>query len=122
VTDRQGIGFGWLQNAWLLHARLKIHRGGIDAPSVASTENPRAGSLRSAAAGAHSVQGLLTTVCESATLHEGHFSDEQKAIECGETLDDQEYGRASFFFFLTSAFHRDLMRRWRPTDAGIAAW
>jgi ubiquitin C-terminal hydrolase len=45
----------------------------------------------SAAAGAHSVQGLLTTVCESATLHEGHFSDEQKAIECGETLDDQEY-------------------------------
>jgi hypothetical protein len=27
VTDRQGIGFGWLQNAWLLHARLKIHRG-----------------------------------------------------------------------------------------------
>eukprot|EP01049_Picozoa_sp_SAG25_P008042 SAG25_NODE_696_length_5890_cov_4.438612_4_plen_88_part_00 len=29
VTDRQGIGFGWLQNAWLLHARLKIHRGGI---------------------------------------------------------------------------------------------
>jgi hypothetical protein len=45
VTDRQGIGFGWLQNAWLLHARLKIHRGGIDAPSVASTENPRAGSL-----------------------------------------------------------------------------
>jgi hypothetical protein len=46
VTDRQGIGFGWLQNAWLLHARLKIHRGGIDAPSMASTENPRAGSLR----------------------------------------------------------------------------
>jgi hypothetical protein len=45
VTDRQGIGFGWLQNAWLLHARLKIHRGGIDAPSMASTENPRAGSL-----------------------------------------------------------------------------
>jgi hypothetical protein len=45
VTDRQGIGFGWLQNAWLLHARLKIHRGGINAPSVASTENPRAGSL-----------------------------------------------------------------------------
>jgi hypothetical protein len=87
-----------------------------------STENPRAGSLRSAAAGAHSVQGLLTTVCESATLppNEGHFSDEQKAIECGETLDDQEYGRASFFFFLTSSFHRD--RRWRPTDAGIAAW
>jgi hypothetical protein len=27
VTDRQGIGFGWLQNAWLLHARLKIHPG-----------------------------------------------------------------------------------------------
>jgi hypothetical protein len=47
VTDRQGIGFGWLQNAWLLHACLKIHRGGIDAPSVASTENPRAGSLSS---------------------------------------------------------------------------
>jgi hypothetical protein len=45
VTDRQGIGFGWLQNAWLLHAHLKIHRGGINAPSVASTENPRAGSL-----------------------------------------------------------------------------
>jgi hypothetical protein len=50
VTDRQGIGFGWLQNAWLLHARLKIHRGGIDAPSMASTENPRAGSLRRQAA------------------------------------------------------------------------
>jgi hypothetical protein len=46
-TDRQGIGFGWLQNAWLLHARLKIHRGGIDPPSMASTENPRAGSLSS---------------------------------------------------------------------------
>jgi hypothetical protein len=47
VTDRQGIGFGWLQNAWLLHARLKIHRGGIDTRSVASTvvlpcnENPK---------------------------------------------------------------------------------
>jgi hypothetical protein len=28
VADRRGIGFGWLQNAWLLlHARLKIHRG-----------------------------------------------------------------------------------------------
>jgi hypothetical protein len=27
--DRRGIGFGWLQNAWLLHARLKIHRGGL---------------------------------------------------------------------------------------------
>eukprot|EP01047_Picozoa_sp_COSAG01_P014600 COSAG01_NODE_714_length_14097_cov_6.044435_13_plen_59_part_00 len=27
----RGIGFGWLQqaNAWLLHARLKIHRGGL---------------------------------------------------------------------------------------------
>jgi hypothetical protein len=26
VADRRGIGFGWLQNAWLLHghARLKI--------------------------------------------------------------------------------------------------
>jgi hypothetical protein len=28
VADRRGIGFGWLQNAWLLHASLKIHRGG----------------------------------------------------------------------------------------------
>eukprot|EP01047_Picozoa_sp_COSAG01_P107589 COSAG01_NODE_36584_length_515_cov_2.584135_1_plen_124_part_10 len=28
AADRLGIGFGWLQNAWLLHARLKIHRGG----------------------------------------------------------------------------------------------
>jgi hypothetical protein len=27
AADRRGIGFGWLQNAWLLHARLKIHRG-----------------------------------------------------------------------------------------------
>jgi hypothetical protein len=45
AADRLGIGFGWLQNAWLLHARLKIHRGGIDPRSVASTENPRAGSL-----------------------------------------------------------------------------
>eukprot|EP01047_Picozoa_sp_COSAG01_P067772 COSAG01_NODE_9639_length_2382_cov_6.634253_1_plen_48_part_10 len=26
AADRRGIGFGWLQNAWLLHARLKIHR------------------------------------------------------------------------------------------------
>jgi hypothetical protein len=24
AADRRGIGFGWLQNAWLLHARLKI--------------------------------------------------------------------------------------------------
>jgi hypothetical protein len=24
-----GFGFGWLQNAWLLHARLKIHRVGV---------------------------------------------------------------------------------------------
>jgi hypothetical protein len=45
AADRLGIGFGWLQNAWLLHARLKIHRGGIDTRSVASTENPP-GSLR----------------------------------------------------------------------------
>jgi hypothetical protein len=29
MADRRGIGFGWLQNAWLLHARLKIHRGGL---------------------------------------------------------------------------------------------
>ena len=34
VTDRQGIGFGWLQNAWLLHARLKIHRGGLAPPGL----------------------------------------------------------------------------------------
>jgi hypothetical protein len=32
AADRLGIGFGWLQNAWLLHARLKIHRGGIEFP------------------------------------------------------------------------------------------
>jgi hypothetical protein len=33
--------FGWLQNAWLLHARLKIHRGGIDAPwLVQKTRGP----------------------------------------------------------------------------------
>jgi hypothetical protein len=44
AADRRGIGFGWLQNAWLLHARLKIHRGGR--ASMASTENTRAGSLR----------------------------------------------------------------------------
>jgi hypothetical protein len=29
AADRRGIGFGWVQNAWLLHARLKIHRGGL---------------------------------------------------------------------------------------------
>jgi hypothetical protein len=29
AADRLGIGFGWLQNAWLLHARLKIHRGAL---------------------------------------------------------------------------------------------
>jgi hypothetical protein len=29
AADRRGIGFGWLQDAWLLHARLKIHRGGL---------------------------------------------------------------------------------------------
>jgi hypothetical protein len=51
AADRRGIGFGWLQNAWLLHARLKIHRGGIDTRSVASTENPRAGSLSTVPAG-----------------------------------------------------------------------
>jgi hypothetical protein len=47
AADRRGIGFGWLQNAWLLHARLKIHRGGLAPGSVASrsTENTRAGSL-----------------------------------------------------------------------------
>jgi hypothetical protein len=28
AADRRGIGFGWLQNAWLLHARLKILTGG----------------------------------------------------------------------------------------------
>eukprot|EP01047_Picozoa_sp_COSAG01_P113877 COSAG01_NODE_42568_length_438_cov_4.097345_1_plen_93_part_00 len=43
VTDRQGIGFGWLQNAWLLHARLKIHRGGID-PRLWPTQKTRGGS------------------------------------------------------------------------------
>jgi hypothetical protein len=75
VTDRQGIGFGWLQNAWLLHARLKIHRGGIDAPSVASTENPRAGSLRRRTSGpskkprhgnsGHSSRATPTGFCDS---------------------------------------------------------
>jgi hypothetical protein len=29
AADRRGIGFGWLQNAWLLHARLKILTGGL---------------------------------------------------------------------------------------------
>ena len=32
AADRRGIGFGWLllrPNAWLLHARLKIHRVGL---------------------------------------------------------------------------------------------
>jgi hypothetical protein len=30
AADRRGIGFGWLQNAWLLRAaRLKIHRGAL---------------------------------------------------------------------------------------------
>jgi hypothetical protein len=28
AADRRGIGFGWLQNAWLLHARLKILTAG----------------------------------------------------------------------------------------------
>jgi hypothetical protein len=32
AADRRGIGFGWLQNAWLLPARLKIHRGGTGSP------------------------------------------------------------------------------------------
>jgi hypothetical protein len=32
AADRLGIGFGWLQNAWLLHARLKIHRGVLILP------------------------------------------------------------------------------------------
>jgi hypothetical protein len=42
VADRQGIGFGWLQNAWLLHARLKIlTRGG--APSGQSQHRKPAG-------------------------------------------------------------------------------
>jgi hypothetical protein len=27
AADRLGIGFGWLQNAWLLHARLKMLPG-----------------------------------------------------------------------------------------------
>ena len=30
AADRRGIGFGWLQNVWLLHrlhARLEIHEG-----------------------------------------------------------------------------------------------
>jgi hypothetical protein len=57
AADRRGIGFGWLQNAWLLHARLKIHRGGIDTRSVASTENPRAGSLSCTACAGHRMSG-----------------------------------------------------------------
>jgi hypothetical protein len=28
IDGESACGFGWLQNAWLLHARLKIHRGG----------------------------------------------------------------------------------------------
>jgi hypothetical protein len=30
VTDRQGIGFGWLQNAWLLH----VVRGPFASPEA----------------------------------------------------------------------------------------
>jgi hypothetical protein len=40
AADRRGIGFGWLQNAWLLHARLKIHRGGL-APGLWPTQKTR---------------------------------------------------------------------------------
>jgi hypothetical protein len=29
IDNRREIGFGWLQNAWLLHARLKILTGGL---------------------------------------------------------------------------------------------
>jgi hypothetical protein len=46
VADRRGIGFGWLQNAWLLHARLNILTRGARPRVRANTENPRAGSLR----------------------------------------------------------------------------
>jgi hypothetical protein len=39
AADRRGIGFGWLQNGWLLHARLKIHRG-VD-PGLWPTQKTR---------------------------------------------------------------------------------
>jgi hypothetical protein len=40
VADRRGIGFGWLQNAWLLHARLKILTRGR-APGSEPTQKTR---------------------------------------------------------------------------------
>jgi hypothetical protein len=42
VADRRGIGFGWLQNAWLLHARLNIlTRGpGRQSQSTQKTRGP----------------------------------------------------------------------------------
>jgi hypothetical protein len=55
VADRRGIGFGWLQNAWLLHARLNIltrgrapgHQSQHRKPASRFTEHP--GSQRPAA-------------------------------------------------------------------------
>jgi hypothetical protein len=40
AADRRGIGFGWLQNAWLLHARLKILTRGL-APGSEPTQKTR---------------------------------------------------------------------------------
>eukprot|EP01047_Picozoa_sp_COSAG01_P040515 COSAG01_NODE_3416_length_6122_cov_11.318114_10_plen_132_part_00 len=49
VADRRGIGFGWLQNAWLLHACPPENSHPGARPRVrANTENTRAGSLRPA--------------------------------------------------------------------------
>jgi hypothetical protein len=41
AADRRGIGFGWLQNAWLLHARLKILTGGLTPGSEEPTQKTR---------------------------------------------------------------------------------
>jgi hypothetical protein len=40
VADRRGIGFGWLQNAWLLDAHLNILTRGL-APGSEPTQKTR---------------------------------------------------------------------------------
>jgi hypothetical protein len=40
AADRRGIGFGWPQNAWLLHARLENSQGGA-LPGLWPTQKTR---------------------------------------------------------------------------------
>jgi hypothetical protein len=82
VADRRGIGFGWLQNAWLLDAHLNILTRGL-APGSEPTQKTRGPVhwLRSSRASAKPALTLamLQRGPESCTCHQAHDDRVAKA-------------------------------------------